>query len=404
MRILIVGDSKIMRRTLETVVSSWGYEVICATTGEEAWERVQEDSPGLVITDWMLPNMDGPTLCRHIRKAGQQQFYVYIILLTAREDTQSLVEGLQAGADDFVRKPINFQELRARVAAGERIVKLEQALRTQNLHLRQLSEQLRSAHAQIQRDLVLAGEIQRALIPQRDMMVQGIRFERMFCPSTHVSGDALNYFRLDEYHIGFYIIDVAGHGVAPAMMSVLLSRLLSPIMSQGFLLKRTICEAPYYELVLPPSEVVRELNHQFQNDADNLPYFTMIYGVIDTDTRTLQFCQAGHPSPLYMARGASPQLLGEGGFPVGLLPVADYDSMTLSYGSGDRLFLYSDGITECANSEGEMFGPVRLQRFLAKTRDLPLGEVLRRLRKHMCEWHGGDLFEDDISVLAIEMA
>lgn len=400
MRILIVDDSKISRRTLEAVASNWGYEVLGADTGEEGWEIMRRESPRLVITDWMLPGMDGPTLCRKIR-ASDARHYVYIILLTAREDKQSLVDGMGAGADDFLRKPVDFEELRARIRAGERVLNLEQALHRQNQQLSAMGDQLRAAHAQIDRDLVLAGRMQQNLLPSRHTFIDGVLFERMHCPSTHVSGDILNFFRLDERRIGFYTIDVAGHGIAAAMISFTLSRLLSPDTNRGCPLKRPILAPPYYELLLPPSRVVEELNSQFQDAADDSLYFTMIYGIIDTADRTIQLCQAGHPSPCPV--NGAPRYVGEGGFPVALLPMAEYDSVTLSYAPGDRMFLYSDGVTECANAAGEMYGQERLKAFFSDMGGYPLFESLKQLRARIIEWNGGDRFDDDISVLAFEL-
>lgn len=401
MRILIVEDSKINRRALEAKVSKWGYEVVSAASAEEAWEIIDQESPRLVITDWMLPGMDGPTLCRKIRET-ENRHYVYIIVVTSLEDTQSMLAGMEAGADDFVRKPINFDELHARVRAGERVLNLEQTLQVQNQRLTQLSDELQKAHERFHGDLMMAGKMQRNLLPPRDVVIQDIRFERMYLPSLYVSGDLLNFFRLDETHISFYSIDVAGHGVGAAMMSFTLNQLLSPQMNKGCPLKRPILCAPYYELILPPSRAVQALNEQFESEEDNFLYFTMLYGVIDTSSKTLSFCQAGHPNPLFIRQGEPPRYVGEGGFPVGMLPMAEYSSITLDFGVGDRLFVYSDGITECANKANELFGTERLKTFFAETMDLPLADVLKELRIRICEWNGGDQFEDDISVLALE--
>ena len=293
-------------------------------------------------------------------------------------------------------------EIHAHIRAGERVLNLEQTFQLQNQRLTQMSDELGKAHAQFKSDLMIAGEMQRKLMPPRDTMILGVRLERMYMPSMYVSGDLLNFFRLDENHISFYAIDVAGHGVAAAMMSFTLSQLLSPIMNSGCPLKRPILAAPFYELMLPPSRAVYELNDRFQSETDDFLYFTMLYGVIDTKSRTISFCQAGHPSPLYIKLGATPCYLGEGGFPVGLLPMASYDSITLTYETGDRLFVYSDGITECQNEAGELFGSERLQAFFTESADLSLPEILKSLRVRMCEWNGRDQFEDDISVIALE--
>ena len=219
MRILIVEDNNVTLRIIAAQATRWGYDVVCAASGEEGWEIMLREDLRLVITDWMLPGMDGPALCRKIRESENRN-YVSIILITALEDTQSMVVGMEAGADDFVRKPINFDEFHARIRSGERVLNLEQTLQVQNQRLTQVSDDLQKARVHLNSDLALAGEMQKKLLPPRDMMIQGIRFERMYLPSLYVSGDLLNFFRLDEHHIGFYSIDVAGHGVAAAMMSL----------------------------------------------------------------------------------------------------------------------------------------------------------------------------------------
>ena len=139
------------------------------------------------------------------------------------------------------------------------------------------------------------------------------------------------------------------------------------------------------------------------NDIHTL-YFTMVYGVIDTHLHTIDICQAGHPNPIYLSTEGSAQFIGDGGFPVGITTLAEYESISLNYASGDRLFFYSDGITECMGINQEMFGSERLLNFIIETRELPISEVLVRLEQCMRLWRGSDKFEDDISVLALEMS
>jgi diguanylate cyclase (GGDEF)-like protein len=128
MKILVAEDDSISRRMLEAFMVKWGYEVIVATEGEEAWGLLQgNDAPRLAILDWMMPGKDGIEICRSIRQRKGRP-YVYILLLTARGQKQDIVEGLEAGADDYVTKPFDPYELRARVRAGRRIVELQEQL------------------------------------------------------------------------------------------------------------------------------------------------------------------------------------------------------------------------------------------------------------------------------------
>ena len=122
MRILIAEDDRISRRLLERKLASWGYEVVSCTNGAEAWQALhRDDAPSLAILNWMMPGMDGVEVCREIRKQ-KHPGYTYIILLTARDRKRDIVEGIEAGADDYVTKPFNPHELKVRIRAGRRIL------------------------------------------------------------------------------------------------------------------------------------------------------------------------------------------------------------------------------------------------------------------------------------------
>jgi two-component system cell cycle response regulator len=128
MKILIAEDDPISRRVLETNLLEWGYEVLVASDGGEAWEIIQQpESPSLIISDWMMPRMDGLALCREIRNMEKSE-YIYFIILTAKGEKKNIIEGLEAGADDFLTKPFNQEELKYRTRIGERIINLERRI------------------------------------------------------------------------------------------------------------------------------------------------------------------------------------------------------------------------------------------------------------------------------------
>ena len=141
MKILVAEDDLITRRILEAHLVKWGYAVVMVADGQEAWRLLQQDdAPSLAILDWMMPGMDGTTICREVRKLNRQP-YIYLILLTARGYKEHLIEGLEAGADEYLTKPFDPYELKARLRAGARIVELQdsliqarEALREQAMH------------------------------------------------------------------------------------------------------------------------------------------------------------------------------------------------------------------------------------------------------------------------------
>ena len=403
MRILIVDDSTMIRLMLANTLRKYGYEAYAVDNIDAAIQMVSSHSIQFILTDWIMPGGNGPTLCQRIRGMDTPH-YVYIILITSLDSTQSLVEGIDSGANDFINKPIKLDELRARIKAGERMLKLEHSLKEHNSQLQEISHSLLTAQKVINRDLELAENMQRSLLPTNMLSLQGIAIDWLFCPSSKVSGDGFNFFRLDEHHIGFYMIDVVGHGVAAAILSFSLSRLLTPEISQGSPLKLKLSQPPYYQIVKPEA-AVKELNLQFQTDAsNNILYFTMIYGVIDTRAGSVEFCHAGHPSSVYLPKDGSAQLIGKNNLPVGISELAEYESDCLHYSSGDRLFFYTDGITECGNIDGELFGIERLLNFVNHHGHLPLNEIIKQLQNYLCLWRGSNEFEDDISMLVLEMS
>jgi two-component system cell cycle response regulator len=134
MRVLAAEDNPVFQSMLRTLLKKWGYEAVMAQNGTEALQILQsEDAPRLAVLDWMMPGMDGVQICRRVRSANREP-YIYILLLTARTESQDLVEGMDAGADDYLTKPFNAQELRVRIRAGHRILNLQDALRLQATH------------------------------------------------------------------------------------------------------------------------------------------------------------------------------------------------------------------------------------------------------------------------------
>ena len=399
MRVLLVDDDPVARTLSSYLLRNSGHDVAEASDGSEALEILAKERIPFVISDWLMPNVTGLELCRQIRQDAKDH-YTYIILCTSKGDKKDFIEGMEAGADDFLVKPFSKEELRVRVRAGERVVNLEQGLALQNRELTALNAKLLDAHSQIEADLQAAAWMQASLLPSTSSKTPGINSEWRFRPSRYVAGDTLNIFPIDQDHIAFYLLDVSGHGVPAAMLSVTLSMLLTPENTSGSPLKRFDSATQTY-LPASPEEAVSELNRRFQSRDDQ--YFTMIYGLLDTNNLMLRFSQAGHPNPLLIQNGCRLQALGEGGAPVGILPRAEYDSIQIQLHLGDRLVLYSDGVTECTNPAGDLFGEQRLQDYLALAGRKPLDEMLGGLENEMEVWHGKREFDDDISLLALEV-
>ena len=399
MKILLVDDDPIARAIHAMMLHLQGHQVVEAADGELAWQLVKNGEIGFVVSDWMMPNLAGVELCRRIR-AADFEHYVYVILCTSKGAKSDLIEGMDAGADDFLVKPIGPEELRVKVRAGERVLNLQQGLAEKNRELAKINGQLQSAHRLVEDDLKSAAWMQQRLLPQPTQHARGIKCEWCLEPSGYIAGDIFNCFSMDENQSGFYLLDVCGHGVPAAMLSVTLSMMLTPDASQGSPLMGANPQTGNAE-VLSPGDAVRELNRRFQSKDDR--YFTMIYGIYDICSSTMRIAQAGHPGPILIRKGASPEILGDGGMPVGMWPRIEFDCFEITVQAGDRLLLYSDGVTECVSQSDEVYGEERLLAFLGKNAYLPLEELVGSLLLDIKKWRSAAEFTDDVSLLAIEV-
>lgn len=398
MRILLVDDDPVARSIHSRLLCQQGHEVLEAADGVLAWQILESSQISFVVSDWMMPNMGGVDLCRRVR-AAEFDRYVYVILCTSKGAKSDLIEGMDAGADDFLVKPISSEELRVKVRAGERVLRLQQGLAEKNEELAEINIQLHSAHKLVEDDLKAAAWMQQRLLPL-PTTTRGLRCAWRLVPCTYIAGDIFDLFPLDEKEVGFYLLDVSGHGVAAAMLSVTLSMMLQPDATHGSPLKRYDA-AEGQSQILAPEEAVRELNRRFQLRDDR--YFTMIYGIFDVHSSRVRFAQAGHTSPILVRSGKAPVTLGGGGMPIGLWPEIDFDCFDIPVAAGDLILLYSDGVTECAGTNRRAFGEDRLLAYLTTQQSLTLDELLEGLLCEITAWRGNCDFADDISLLALEV-
>lgn len=390
LRALVVDDDAVMRGVLAHFLHSRGYATEACEDGGSALERVRRGGINLVITDRMMPGMDGIALCRAIR-ALQAGAYVYCIMLTASGQEQSLVDAMEAGVDDFLAKPLRLPELGARLHAAERVLTLEAGLASRNRELAQ-------AYAQLSRDLERARVLQLGHLPAPARF--GVaRFDWMFEAAGFIGGDTFDYFALDARHLCFYLADVAGHGVAAAMVAFHAQHQLR---ASSQLLTAALARRGA-DLARIAEGVLTEYNRRVLAMDEPSLYLTMAFGLLDLQTRRLALVHAGHPPALHApAPGAAYRLLGEPSVPVGILEQPGYSATVVDLQPGARLVLYSDGITDCRDAQGDAWGVQRLQDLLAAHADAPLegaGGVLHRALK---TWRGC-AFEDDLTLLALEV-
>ncbi len=395
--VLLVDDSRAQRRTLAVQLIRAGYQVVEASNCEEAMAICIERRPDIVISDWTIPGQTGLDFCRKFRNM-QAEHYGYFILLTSRNDKKDIAAGLRAGADEFLTKPVSGAELLARLAASERILKMEQSLRQTNAQLNETLTQLRETQASIERDLREARNLQQSLVRERHGRFGDFDLSLLMRPAGHIGGDLVGFFPINARRVGLFALDVSGHGVAAALLSARLAALLSGATDHNIALRVT--DLGLYD-ARSPIEILHELNTLMLNELRTDSYFTMVYADLDFLSGELRLVQAGHPYPVLQRTDGTIERIGSGGLPVGVFAHAEYEEVQLTLRPGDRLFITSDGLTETENARGETLGDEGLQAILRTNASLR-GDALLESICWSAAHYGNGRRNDDVSAVLIE--
>jgi phosphoserine phosphatase RsbU/P len=400
-RALVVDDSAAQRLVLAKNLERWGYEVIQAASGDVALMLCESHQFDLILSDWIMPGLNGLEFCRAFR-ARDCDAYCYFILLTSKNDKGAVAEGLNVGADDFLSKPVSTPELRARIMAGERLIVMERQVKARNDDLRAALRKLQALYDAVDRDLMEARKLQQSLIRDRFHDFGGSQLSLMLHSSGHVGGDMVGTFPINADRIGIYALDVSGHGVAAALLGARVGGMLGGAQSQNIAFSRNHMTGQTDAIA--PHEVAARMNTLMLQEMETDAYLTIAYADVDLSTGRMVMVQAGHPHPLIQRRDGTVEFLGEGGLPIGLLDGAEYASFEAVLRPGDRLFLYSDGIPECANDAGAEFGELGLRALFERLHTQRGLTFLDRLKWELAAWAGHEDFGDDVSGALLEFS
>ncbi len=453
--ILIVEDSRLQAELLRGRLEAAGYQVRIAGDGRLALEQIGQRKPDLVVSDINMPAMDGYELCRTIKQDVALRG-IPVILLSGLDDPEDIIRGLDAGADNYITKsctpdylltrvedllhtPIEFDEApneplevtltgktytvdagrrqvlnllvstfenaveknRELLRVNSQLTTARDELQRHSRELQHLNQRLQTTNERMARDLEAGAALQRSLLPRSLPENDRFRFAWSFRPCSELAGDLLNVFSLDPHHLAVYIVDVSGHGVAAALLSVAISRMLSPLPHATSLL---VDDQDGRGLqIVPPVRVMSQLNRLFPMEQNGGFYFAVLYGVLDSRRRQFRYVSAGQPRIMRMRADGTSDFLAADGFPVGWFDDADYQETAVDLQAGDRLYFYSDGIPEAFSSAGQPFGKQGLVRSLQKAHSQPLQQTVQRLTDDVERWCGDAGPDDDVSILAVEV-
>ncbi|MEM1391836.1 MAG: SpoIIE family protein phosphatase [Cyanobacteria bacterium P01_D01_bin.116] len=369
-QILVIDDDPAVQILLKRMLEKQGYEVVAVSNGENGIAQAIVSNPALIICDWLMPGLSGLDVCRYIKKDPNLST-TFFILLTSLDSVADRVKGLDAGADDFITKPIEQNEMQARVRAG--------------LRLHQMSQDLKAQKQILEAELSEAADYVRSLLPMP--MLHPFNINYTFIPSQQLGGDCFDYYWLDPDYLAIYLLDTAGHGLKATLPSISVLNLLR---------SRALKGLNYYQ----PKEVLNALNSTFQMSYQNDKYFTIWYGVYNIIKRELIYSSAGHPPAILLDRSNDIQLLKTPGMPIGMFPEVKYTNGFCKIEKNSTLYIFSDGAYEISLSDGQLMG---LENFIQRVKRLyhvsssPLENILNCL----VDLNSKNTFDDDLSILQI---
>lgn len=331
--LLIIDDDEVVRLSLADYLEDSGFNVLQASNGQQGLEMFEREQPDLIICDLRMPQVDGLTLLRRI---SELSIDTPVLVLSGAGVMSDVVEALRLGAADYLIKPL--EDLMVLEHSVNRA--LDRArLRLENdryrVKLENTNRELQASLSLLQEDQNAGRHVQMNMLPVTPWETEGLNFAHEIIPSLYLSGDFVDYFRIDEHRVAFYLADVSGHGASSAFVTVLLkfmtTRLLYESKRNGTL--------PEFK----PSDVLGHINRGLL-DCKLGKHVTMLGGVIDETTGTLAYSIGGHlPLPVLHTPEETRFLVGKG-LPVGLFQEATYNDHQMDLPERFSLSLFSDGI------------------------------------------------------------
>jgi sigma-B regulation protein RsbU (phosphoserine phosphatase) len=379
-RVLLIDDQAMVGETVRRMLapeSDIVFEYCQDPT--QAVPTAVEWSPTVILQDLVMPEVDGLDLVRFFR-AHPKLADIPLIVLSSKEEAVTKAEAFALGANDYLVKLPDRIELVARIRYHSKgYINLLQ----RNEAYRALLESQQNLASEVAR----AAEYVISLLPQ-PITQGGVTTLWRYVPSATLGGDSFGYHWIDADHFAFYLLDVCGHGVGSALLSV---SALNVLRSQS------LPNVDFRE----PAAVLGGMNSSFQMEKQNDLYFTMWYGVFNRQTRRLSYSCAGHPPALLFTGGeAAVQLFTPNYFIGGFLD-EPFRADEILVPPHSRLYLFSDGVYEVDRPDGSMWALEDLQGFLQSS-DAASGKEMEALLKTLQEMHGSDILEDDFSLLRVD--
>ena len=377
-RILVVDDDATSRKLLVRTLSSAGYDCYESDNGAETLKLVHSEQPSLLLLDFDMPGLDGAEVLKRMR-ADRDSAVAQIpaIMLTGHGGEESEVLCLEAGADDFVTKPINTAVLRARIGTQLR-------LRSMRRQLQQQKEELEEWRDNLERDLAAARLTQQSLIPQKPPTLPGWEVAACYRPVIQVGGDIYGWLRVRDGRILFWIADATGHGASAALLTALAKLLFH----HGSVEHDA------------PAAIMQAVNSDFRNIFGARSFMTAMCVALDPTSGRANVVGAGHPPLLIARHDGGAESVASSAPPLGLVERARFIETIVDLRPGDAFVLYTDGLFGAANGEKPRLTPEHLAKMIDPS--VPSAEaLLTSMMNQATPADGEHSLPDDVAALAV---
>ncbi|HEV3409141.1 MAG TPA: SpoIIE family protein phosphatase [Chthoniobacterales bacterium] len=378
-RILVADDDAMSRRLLSRVLCGSGFACAEARDGTEALQAVREQAPSLLLLDYDMPRINGAEVLQRLRADPDPAIaQLPVIMLTGHGGEESEVLCLEAGADDFVTKPINEAVLRARIDTHLRLRSLREQLQRQN-------HELEAWRTNLERDLEAARLTQQSLIPQKAPIIEGWDVAAMYRPVIQVGGDIYGWLRMADGRTLFWMADATGHGASAALLTTLAKLLFH----HGSVEHRE------------PAAIMRAVNADFRSIFGARNFMTAMCVALDLQTGRASVVGAGHPPLLVGRESGETEAIASSAPPLGLLDDGEFAETHVQLRGGDAFFLYTDGLYGLEHNTERSLTPARLAERL-KPAGLSAEALLRRMVDIGVNVNGDKPMADDIAALVVK--
>lgn len=383
LNVLVALNDAALAAHLQVQMGAQGCPATVVANGRDALSAMRSQAFDILLTCRDLAGIDGIGLTRRLRRLRDR--HIHIVFAADAADDDAKREALEAGVDDILPTPTTALDIALAIASARRVVAMHRRLSLQNQQLREAQSAVDLQLKSLRASLTAAATLQHGLLPA-PITTGPYRLARFFMPSQEIGGDVLGAQQLPNGNLFFFNVDVAGHGVPAALEAFALhSRLAFPPPDTPERLKF----------------VADRLNAELLSRDGNSA--TVVMGILSADGSSVTLLRAGHPPPVLIPRVGTPRFVNDGGLPLGFFAGIDQPLVTLDLAPGDRLLVYSDGVTDCDGHAGGL-GVDGLLEFWLKVRHVPLETAIGEFECQLRQANRQKPPEDDLSVLVIERA